>query len=225
MHEMICQLKLKLLDLFAYRGRVRIGLPIYDEFHRLAVEFCVRFGLHDDQDWKVINSLLLCRETEYLTNDEASEISFALDRLDSHLGGNVSAFTNEDGILYGLFHPRVVELSRPRIESRCYADAVECVLKEINSRVKRIVRQETNIEMDGTALMQKAFSLSHPIIKLVPTLESQSDKDIQQGYQFLFAGAMCAIRNPKAHANVSITKEEALRFLMFASILMGKLDN
>jgi hypothetical protein len=39
------------------------------------------------------------------------------------------------------------------------------------------------------------------------------------------AGAMSALRNPKAHSNDEIlTKGEAIRRLMFASMLMCKLD-
>ena len=39
------------------------------------------------------------------------------------------------------------------------------------------------------------------------------------------AGAMSALRNPKAHSNdVVLTAEEAMRRLMFASMLMYKLD-
>ena len=41
----------------------------------------------------------------------------------------------------------------------------------------------------------------------------------------MFAGAMSALRNPKAHSNEEIiSAEEALRRLMFASTLMFALD-
>ena len=33
-----------------------------------------------------------------------------------------------------------------------------------------------------------------------------------------------ALRNPKAHANITITKDDAMRRLMFASMLMYKID-
>ena len=45
------------------------------------------------------------------------------------------------------------------------------------------------------------------------------------GYMFMLAGAMAAIRNPKAHENMEITKEDAIRKLHFASMLMYKIDN
>ncbi len=40
----------------------------------------------------------------------------------------------------------------------------------------------------------------------------------------LFSGSMIGIRNPKAHANISITKERAIHFIFLASLLMYKLD-
>ena len=40
----------------------------------------------------------------------------------------------------------------------------------------------------------------------------------------LFAGAIQATRNPKAHEIISITPERALHFLLLASLLMSKLD-
>ena len=39
-----------------------------------------------------------------------------------------------------------------------------------------------------------------------------------------FAGFMTGFRNPKAHDNESITKEDALRKLIMISLLMFKID-
>ena len=40
----------------------------------------------------------------------------------------------------------------------------------------------------------------------------------------MFAGAMDALRNPKSHQNIIIAKEDAMRRLIFASMLMYKID-
>jgi uncharacterized protein (TIGR02391 family) len=71
--------------------------------------------------------------------------------------------------------------------------------------------------------MMMAFSANNPVLKFAPS-SSFSEYDIQEGYMHMFAGAMQGIRNPKAHANEMITKEDALRKLAFASMLMYKLD-
>ena len=41
----------------------------------------------------------------------------------------------------------------------------------------------------------------------------------------MFAGAMIGIRNPQAHNNLLITKDNAIRELHFASMLMYKIDD
>lgn len=40
----------------------------------------------------------------------------------------------------------------------------------------------------------------------------------------MFAGAMQGIRNPKTHENLSISREDAIKRLIFASLLMDKID-
>ena len=40
----------------------------------------------------------------------------------------------------------------------------------------------------------------------------------------MFSGAMSAIRNPKAHENMVISRDDAVRKLIFASMPMYKLD-
>jgi uncharacterized protein (TIGR02391 family) len=48
----------------------------------------------------------------------------------------------------------------------------------------------------GFKLMMEVFPESSPIIQLTPCLTT-SEKDEQKGYQFLFAGSVLAIRNPR----------------------------
>jgi len=70
----------------------------------------------------------------------------------------------------------------------------------------------------------KAFSPHvHQIVLADQTTES--GKNEQEGYMFLFAGAMQALRNPKAHANLNIDEGRAIHHLIVASLLMSKLDD
>jgi uncharacterized protein (TIGR02391 family) len=55
-------------------------------------------------------------------------------------------------------------------------------------------------------------------------MQSQSDKDEQQGYMQIFAGAMTGIRNPKAHANLNPDQRKTLHLISLASLLMYRLD-
>lgn len=120
-------------------------------------------------------------------------------------------------------HPVVWKLAVKAIGADLYADAVERAFKEINSRVKKLVKGRVPIDADGVGLMQKVFSPEKPLIRLADDLDT-SGEDVQRGYMFMFAGGMSAIRNPKAHDNIEISKDDALRKLYFASMLMYKLD-
>ena len=59
---------------------------------------------------------------------------------------------------------------------------------------------------------------------MVEDIETQTGKDVQSGYMNIFAGAMTGIRNPKAHENQTISKNMAIKRLIFASLLMDKID-
>jgi len=122
-----------------------------------------------------------------------------------------------------LIHPMIISISKSRYESNHYADSVEAAMKEVNVRIKNIYLSKTGNEEDGASLMKRAFSVNNPIIKL-DDISTESGKNIQQGYMELFSGSMIGIRNPKAHANITITKERAIHFIFLASLLMYKLD-
>lgn len=130
--------------------------------------------------------------------------------------------SNHDGF-WASINPTIREVAKSRFDSKHYADAVEASFKEINSRIKEEVRQRTGDTLDGAALMNTAFSLKKPII----ILEDQGTEDgrsIQNGYMQMFAGAMTAVRNPKAHSNVEIEPEEAIPLIQLASLLFTKFE-
>ena len=126
--------------------------------------------------------------------------------------------------VWSLLHRKVQAVAEERFRSGQYADAVEAALKALNNEVKSITRARVGVEMDGAQLMHAAFSPKSQIIVLAD-LTTQSGRDMQQGFMEMFAGAMLAIRNPKAHDNVVITSERAIHFLFVASTLWGTLDN
>jgi uncharacterized protein (TIGR02391 family) len=99
---------------------------------------------------------------------------------------------------------------------------VEAALKAVNERVREIVKQVTGVEMDGSDLMNRAFSVKNPVLKLGD--ESNTGKNMQVGYMQIFSGSMTGIRNPKAHGNIVIDEVRATHFLFLASLLMCKLD-
>ena len=76
-----------------------------------------------------------------------------------------------------------------------YALAVEEAYKCLNNVVKDLTGLH---HLDGVDLMQNAFSLNNPLLKL-NELRTQSEKNQQRGYMEMFGAVMTGIRNPRAH--------------------------
>lgn len=88
---------------------------------------------------------------------------------------------------------------------------------------KKIVKIATGEELDGDSLINRAFKESDPIIKL-NDLNTQSEKDFQKGYFFLFKGAVFAIRNPLSHDSSKISNLEGFHKLIMINDLMTVLE-
>jgi uncharacterized protein (TIGR02391 family) len=129
----------------------------------------------------------------------------------------------EKGSFWDLVHPRIKTISKPRFDAGFYGDSVESAFKEVNNVVKKLVFGIDGREIDRARLMTSAFSLNNPIIRL-SDLSNESERNIQQGYMQIFAGAMTGIRNPKAHANLNPDRPRTIHLLMLASLLMTKVD-
>ncbi len=128
--------------------------------------------------------------------------------------------------IWSLIHPRIQQSSKQLyLNGHCTNAATDAFI-EINERLKNIFKQlspNTSIP-DGAALMNTIFSINRPILKLCD-LSSQTGEDKQKGLMMMASGAMSALRNPKSHANSeTVTPEEAMRRLMFASTLMYQID-
>src|ERR1017187_3163404 len=120
-------------------------------------------------------------------------------------------------------HPAIVRTAKPRYDAQHYADAVKAALKEVNSMIKEHMKRKTGKELDGASLMQTAFSPNAPTIVL-DDLSTESGRNVQQGYMQIYAGAMIGIRNPKAHANITIDAKRARHHLYLASLLAYRFD-
>lgn len=106
-----------------------------------------------------------------------------------------------------------------------FAEAVESACKEINERLKKLYKKLKVVEKDGKDLFAAVFNDKETDTLLkVDNLNSQSGKDEQAGYRFLLMGMWSALRNPKAHANLTLTQDEAYDRLIFISMLMKRID-
>lgn len=215
MADEIDDLILKVLELYS-KHRVDGDTPEVSELADKLLAFAVRHSL-EAEIREMREAHLPTRSNQRMTVEDANAI---IKKLLSLRKMTSQDFHGTEGI----FHPAVWRVAESRMKSRQYADAVLSAFKEVNNAVKAKVQSRFNIELDGQALMQRVFSLDNPLLLVEGNLDTQTNRDTQRGYMMMFSGAMSAIRNPKAHENMTISKEDAIRKLMFASMLMYKLD-
>lgn len=125
--------------------------------------------------------------------------------------------------LWTFVHASIYKSSKELFDNGHYAESVEAAFLEITVRVKNIIKSQTGEDLDGTAAMQKAFSLNNPIIQ-VADISTRTGKDIQQGVMELLTGSIRYIRNPKAHEKILIDQHDAVLKLHLASLLMSEID-
>ena len=127
--------------------------------------------------------------------------------------------------IWDYIHPKIQKVSKGQYLSGFYADAAENAFKEINARTKRIyanARPNTPIP-DGAKAMTTVYSSNDPIVEFCDR-QTESGQNIQLGFMKMAEGAMIALRNPVAHENLNMTHDDAMRQLMFASMIMYKID-
>jgi uncharacterized protein (TIGR02391 family) len=114
----------------------------------------------------------------------------------------------------------VVKVAQQLIKGGHLAAAVFEAVKAVNNRVKAMA----GLPSDGAGMMGVVFKNDLPLLMLAD-LSTQTGRDIQAGYRFLFMGSQQAIRNPSAHEQFGdLDDNEAFELLSLASHLMRKLD-
>ena len=128
--------------------------------------------------------------------------------------------------LWDHIHPLIIKSSKSLFQTGHYANAAADAFIEINDRIKKIYKliNPSAIKVpDGDTAMTTVFSPNNPMLKVCDT-STDSGLNEQKGLMLMLQGAMSALRNPKAHANIIIAEEDAVRRLVFASMLMYKID-
>lgn len=117
-------------------------------------------------------------------------------------------------------HPDILAVAEQLFRDGHKVAAVFEASKSVHNRVKSM----TGLSGDGAGLMGNAFKDDQPALVLAD-LTTQTGRDIQAGYRFLFMGSQQAIRNPAAHQQFGkMDDDEAFELLGLASHLMRKLD-
>jgi uncharacterized protein (TIGR02391 family) len=116
-------------------------------------------------------------------------------------------------------HPAIAAQARSLFDDGHYPQATFEAMKFLEHEVRR----HSNLSESGQKLMMRAFIGNPPAIALTPN-STQSELDEQEGYKFLFAGAVSAIRNPRGHeVALRDSLQECLDHLAFVSMLLRRL--
>jgi uncharacterized protein (TIGR02391 family) len=140
----------------------------------------------------------------------------------------------EDYIQWDIINGKVRLVSESKYNNKHYADAAESAIKEVNTQIKSFFKSQTGRELDGCDLMEAALSFnwdkrrstvtSQPVVR-IGDLTNDSGRNMQKGYRNMLKGAMQAIRNTRAHANLDDHPEEAAHLIYISSQLMNKFDS
>lgn len=117
-------------------------------------------------------------------------------------------------------HPEIKRAVSQLFADGHYSNAIEDACKVLDGLVKI---RSGKFDLAGTDLMTTVFSAKNPILRF-NDLASESDRSEQQGLMHLYAGAMLAFRNPRAHELVKDDAEYALEAISFISLLAKTLD-
>lgn len=157
-----------------------------------------------------------------MANDVEDMLRQDLPQLEERVDGLLAATTEEtgeDGFRH-LLHPAIVTSSYGLFENGNYRESV------LNSVVAifDLIRERTGIDLDGSALVNRAFSLADPYL-ILSELQTETGQNDQKGFIQLFNGSYQGIRNPKAHSlNHDLTKVKASQYLVHASLLARRVS-
>lgn len=116
-------------------------------------------------------------------------------------------------------HPSLPTIVRSLFDNGHYAQATFEAFKFIDVEVQR----HSGSAESGYKLMMSALGGNSPPVRL-NQLSNPTEVDEQKGFQFLFAGAMLAIRNPRAHTPaMNDDPDLCLDHLGLASMLLRRL--
>ncbi|QES38976.1 TIGR02391 family protein [Streptomyces venezuelae] len=117
-------------------------------------------------------------------------------------------------------HSLIADVAAERFNVGLYYDAVRSAFQAVEHRVATLV----GVNEVGERLMGIALGKPAPQITVTRSTGSSLESE-QNGMQFLFKGAMGALRNPRMHGpDEKDARDEAEEMLVFASFLMRRLD-
>ena len=118
-------------------------------------------------------------------------------------------------------HPKLPSVVKQLFDDGHFAQSTFEAYKFVDKEVQRFAGSSES----GFKLMMQAFAADKPLLALNALLTT-SEKDEQKGFQFLFAGSVLAIRNPRGHEHSVVdSPDQCLDHLSLASLLLRRLDD
>lgn len=117
-------------------------------------------------------------------------------------------------------HPSVPTKVKRLFDDGHFAEATFHAFKFLDKQVQK----HSKLSESGYKLMMAAFDDAKPKLQLTPLI-TESEKDEQKGYRFVFAGVVQAIRNPRGHDYTVVDNPEiCLDHLSVVSMLLRRLE-
>jgi len=118
-------------------------------------------------------------------------------------------------------HPKLPPIVKQLFDDGHFAQSTFEAYKFVDKEVQRFA----GLSESGFKLMMQALAVENPRIRL-NSLATPSEEDEQKGFQFLFAGSVLAIRNPRGHEHSVVdSPDQCLDHLSLASLLLRRLDD
>ena len=117
-------------------------------------------------------------------------------------------------------HEALPQKVRKLFDDGHYAQSTFEAFKFVDKTIQRL----SAMSETGFSLMMTALKDASPRVQLT-ACTTESEKNEQKGYQFLFAGSMLAIRNPRGHEyDIEDSPDACLDHLSLASVLLRRLE-
>jgi uncharacterized protein (TIGR02391 family) len=118
-------------------------------------------------------------------------------------------------------HPETLKFCKAELLQDNYFHAIFEATKSLAQRVRTL----SELQSDGAALVDEAFSLKKPLLAF-NALQTETEKSEHAGFAMLLKGCFSAIRNPLAHEPKVMWngEDDAADYLTLISLLHRKLD-
>jgi len=147
------------------------------------------------------------------TTSGTSDVAFSISSLETSQTEKTYGFES-------LLHPAIYKSSLKQFKD---GHLREAVMNSVTA-VYDLIRDRTNLKLDGNALASQAFGLEKGLL-ILSELGTESGDNVQKGFMQIYQGIYTGIRNPKAHTlHHDLDALKAAQYLVMMSLLARRVD-